>query len=79
MKLREILYENIQALVDAVKEYAVAHYEEDGWDYVVETMEDEDIAEDIAGARTPQEAIAKMYKIAKMLGDHRSEIQATAF
>ena len=79
MKLSDILYENTHSFVEAVKEYAVAHYEEDGWDYVVETMDDEDIAEDIAGAQTPEEAIAKMYKIAKMLGDHRSEIQATAF
>lgn len=79
MKLRDILYENSHSFVEAVKQYALDHYEEDGWDYVVETMEDEDIAEDIVGARTPQEAIAKMYKIAKLLGDYRSEIESTAF
>lgn len=80
MKLKHILSENVdQSLIDAVKQYAKAHYEEGGWDYVVETMEDEDIAEDIAGARTPEEAIAKMKKIADMLGGHRDEIQSTAF
>ena len=80
MKLTDILTENVDpALIDAVKQYAKAHYEEGGWDYVVETMEDEDIAEDIAGAKTPEEAIAKMKKIADMLGGHREEIQSTAF
>lgn len=80
MKLTHILSENVDpAFIEAVKQYAKAHYEESGWDYVIETMEDEDIAEDIAGAKTPEEAIAKMKKIADMLGDHRKEIQSTAF
>jgi hypothetical protein len=78
--IKQILSENVdQSLIDAVKQYAKAHYEEGGWDYVVETMDDEDIAEDIAGATTPKEAIAKMKKIADLLGGHREEIQSTAF
>ena len=80
MKLSDILSENAnQHLIDAVKQYAMDHYNEGGWDYVVETMDDEDIAEDIAGAKTPEEAIAKMKKIADLLGGHRAEIQSTAF
>ena len=36
---------DIQSLVEAVKSYAYRHYnEEGGWDFVIETMEDEDIA-----------------------------------
>lgn len=80
MKLKDILLENVdQSLIDAVKQYAMDHYDEGGWDYVVETMDDEDIAEDIAGATTPEQAIAKMKKIANLLGGHRAEIQSTAF
>jgi len=80
MKLIDILYENTHSpFIEAVRQYAMDHYNEDGWDYVVEAMEDEDISEDIAGATTPEEAIEMMRKIAKTLGDHRSEIEATAF
>ena len=36
---------DIQSLVEAVKSHAYRHYnEEGGWDFVIETMEDEDIA-----------------------------------
>ncbi len=78
MKLYNI-FENVdQSLIDAVKAYAHEHYDE-GWDYVVEAMEDYEIAKDIAGATTPEEAIAKMAKIVKLLSDHRSEMQSTAF
>lgn len=68
-----------QELVDAVKQYAKDHYEEDGWDYVEETMDDLEIAQEISGALTPEEAIAKMYNLVKILDDHRKEIQSTAF
>jgi spore coat polysaccharide biosynthesis protein SpsF (cytidylyltransferase family) len=66
-------------LIDAVKQYAYDHYETDGWDYVVETMDDLDIAQEISDATTPEEAIAKMYNLVKELDDHRKEIQSTAF
>lgn len=43
-----------------VKAHALAHYGEDGWDYVVEAWTDEDILNVIAkaGATTDVEAIA---------------------
>ena len=34
-------------LVQAVKGYALAHYGQDGWDYIVECWTDEEIAEEI--------------------------------
>lgn len=68
-----------QKLIDAVKQYAVEHYETDGWDYVVETMDDDEIAHEIGDTITPEEAIAKMHKLVKMLDDHRKEIRSTAF
>lgn len=68
-----------QELIDAVKQYANEHYEEDGWDYVAETMDDLEIAQYISDATTPKEAIAKMYDLVKLLDNHRKEIQSTAF
>ena len=36
---------SIEELVEAVKSHAYRHYnEEGGWDFVIETMDDEDIA-----------------------------------
>ena len=68
-------------LVKAVKAYAIKHYDEDGWDYIVEAFEDSEIATEIrkAGARTEQEAINVLHEHVKILDDHRKEIQATAF
>ena len=68
-----------QELIDAVKQYAKEHYETDGWDYVIETMDDMEIAQEIGDTTTPEEAIAKMYDLVKMLDTHRKEIQSTAF
>ena len=62
---------DIKEQVTAVKEYARTHYEDgEGWDYVIETMEDEDIEKELSGVltssswtpptKTSEEAIEKM-------------------
>lgn len=50
---------DVAALVQVVKDHAIAHYEH-GWDVVHETMDDQELAARIteAGARTGEEAIA---------------------
>ena len=65
--------------VEAVKKHALDHYEEDGWDVVVECFSDEEISEIIQRARTKKGAIEKMYQVIKPIADHRSEIEATIF
>lgn len=72
---------NMSEMVAAVKQYATTHYTEDGWDYIVETFEDEDIAKGIreAQARTPEDAIKALHRHVKILDDHRKDIQATVF
>ncbi len=35
------------SLVEEVKEYALEHYDDGGWDVVIETMTNEDIAKDL--------------------------------
>jgi hypothetical protein len=69
----------MRALVKGVKAHALANYETDGWDVVVECRTDEDIAEEIAGCKTVMEAVKVVGDTAKMYDDHRKEIQATAF
>jgi hypothetical protein len=52
------------SLVQAVKDYAEEHYEE-GWDIVVEAMDNVEIATVIHGAPSPRMAIYKMSKYVK--------------
>lgn len=63
----------------AVKRHAEAHYEENGWDYVIEAWEDRDIAEAIGTAKTEKGAIWNVARAVKVLGDYRADIKATAF
>lgn len=65
--------------VNAVKAYALANYNKDGWDYVVECWSDGEIAEQIQSCKTEKEAISRMRKIVKMQDEYRSDIQSTAF
>ena len=66
-------------LIDFVKSYAVVNYEKDGWDYVVECWDAEQIAETIGNASTPRGALKKMRERIKPLADYRDEIQSTAW
>jgi len=54
-------------LVAAVRRHAFANYEKDGWDYIVECYEDDQLAELIGDAQTLAEAIARAGKRAKAL------------
>jgi hypothetical protein len=68
-----------QELVEAVKEYAAANYNKDGWDYIVETYDDAQIDKAIGQARTANGAIKKVRWVATLLDDRRRDIEATAF
>jgi hypothetical protein len=51
---------DIKEQIVKVKEYARAHYEDgDGWDYVIETMEDKDIERELSGNRVNNEPPTK--------------------
>ena len=65
--------------VTAIKAHALANYETDGWDYVVETYEDAEIIEVIKNCRTEKGAIKMMRAHLKPRADYRAEIQAEAF
>lgn len=73
------MVEDRQALIAAVKEYALRNYDRDGWDYIVEAWGDADIDKAIGKARTVNGAISKVRWVAKLLDDRRRDIEATAF
>ncbi|MHC4780141.1 MAG: hypothetical protein ACYTFG_16345 [Planctomycetota bacterium] len=71
-------------MIQAVKKHAINHYENGGWDYIVECYEDSDIEETIkeaqtAGAKTTEEVIAQIGKWMRAKDDYRKDIQSTAF
>jgi len=68
-------------LVEKVKAHALAHYEEGGWDFVVEAMQDDEIAKILEreGAKDEKQAIGVMAEIAGLLDEQRREIQSTIF
>ena len=65
--------------VTAIKAHAIAHYEQDGWDYVVECYDDAQIADIIKNCRTEKGAINTMRAHLKPRADYRREIQNEAF
>jgi hypothetical protein len=67
-----------QDLVNAVKTYALDHYEKGGWDIVIECYGDAEIAECIGGAKTEKGAIRKVRERMNDIDGYRKEIQATA-
>ena len=69
----------MRALVDAVRKHACKHYEEDGWDYVVESYDDEELSDLIADAKTVEDAIANVKEIVSIINDQREDAQGEAF
>lgn len=67
------------ALITAVRQHALQHYAEGGWDYLVECWEDSDILEEAEGCATVEDAIKAIGRILKMKDDYRRDIQSEAF
>ena len=69
-----------QALTDdllaAVRDHAVANYEVDGWDVVIECYDDADIIKIIGGARTALSAIDKVRAHVAPYATVRDDIRA---
>jgi hypothetical protein len=70
---------NINQLVEAVKQYARDHYEEDGWDVLIECYSDLDIARAIGNCITPKGAIRATIKhfYLKQYDSHRKDIETS--
>ena len=70
---------HIPAYLAAIKAHALANYETDGWDYVVECFSDDEIYQVIKTARTIAGAIRMVHAHVKPRADYRAEIQAESF
>jgi hypothetical protein len=66
-------------MVAAVKAHALTHYEQDGWDYVIECWEDTDILKAIGNARTITGALAAVRRITKAMNDRRRDIEGEIY
>lgn len=62
-------------MIAAVKAHALEHYEQNGWDTVVECWADDEIAEVIKDCETNDEAIEEIAPFAA----YREDIQGYAF
>ena len=63
-------------LIAAVKAHANEHYNEDGWDVVVEALNDNDIAIEIGGARSEAAAIRNVRAFCKIRKAYADDIRA---
>lgn len=69
----------MQELIAAVRAHALANYESDGWDFVVEAFDDEQVADAIGTARTARAAIKNVARAVRDVHEYRSEAQASAW
>lgn len=67
------------AMVADVQRYAYEHYEEGGWDFIVEAYTSEELWEVIAWSADLAEAIERARSVAGLLGERRDEVRATAW
>lgn len=66
-------------IIKALRAYAIEHYEEGGWDFLVECWEDSEIIEELGDIDTFEAARDHMAKVLKTVDDYRKDIQGTAF
>ncbi len=66
-----------QDYIDAVKDYAIRHYLEDGWDYIVECYTDDELWNLIEEANSAEHAIQLAHYIAKDQDEYRRAIEIT--
>ena len=70
----------MKRIIKKLKSHAQRHYETDGWDYLVECYDDDEI-EDILreeNATTLKEAVAA-FSFLKLKNDRRKDIEATVW
>lgn len=67
---------NEQDLINAVRNHALANYNTDGWDYLVECWMDGDILECLDGAATVAQAIANVRDALAPLAEMRDEVRS---
>jgi hypothetical protein len=69
----------LSRFVEDVKAYALDHYNQDGWDFIVETFEDAELSDEIGRARTAAGAIRKVKELAQFLDRMRQEHRGASY
>lgn len=65
--------------IRAIRIHALAHYNENGWDYLVECYSDEDILVAMKDARNYDEALRYVSEVVELMNERRTEIQSEAY
>jgi hypothetical protein len=65
-----------EALVKFIRDHALRHYAEGGWDYLVECWDDAAILGEVKNCRSADAAIRKLRKTLKLKDDYRKEMNA---
>ena len=66
-------------LVAALKQYATDHYNDGGWDVVVECYTDDEIADRIGDAKTLDEAVDAFDALIDVWRDRQADARNSAF
>lgn len=69
----------MSSMIQSVRDFALDHYNRDGWDYLVECWSDDDIEEAISNARTVAGAINACRRAVRMLNERRDEVMSEVF
>lgn len=69
----------MKSWTDRIRQHALTHYTEDGWDILTECWTDEYIAEHFHGCKTYEEAVVAISDVLATMDGYRREIQAEVF
>ena len=69
----------MEQMIASVRAHTIQQYTEGGWDYVVESWTDADIAEEIFDCLSVAEAIDIVGQTVQVLDDRRREVRSLAW
>lgn len=70
---------SIEDMVAEVKAYALEHYNEGGWDVIVECWTDEMIASELVRTRTLHGAVRKIAQLTGVYAERQADARNSAF
>lgn len=69
----------MKSWAERIREHALTHYTEDGWDILVECWTNEYLAEHYQGCKTYEEAVIAVSEVLSTMDSWRNEIRAEIF
>ena len=71
--------DNTIELINRIRQHALTHYEEDGWDILVECWTTTDILDCMGDASTFEEAIILISDTLSVIDNYREAVRAETF